>query len=80
MRNHLWRLITGVALSIVGFSVIRHSLGTCPADVWRRNAFFTFLALWAIATGAVLGALIYYDLRYSLRELGLQGSESDGNV
>jgi len=87
MRNHICRLITGAFLSMVNLGVIRHYLEFCSADIWRPVVFFSLLALWVITIGAVLGALIYYDLRYSLRELGSStssdnpwGLEGDGNV
>jgi hypothetical protein len=80
MRNHIWRLITGAVVSMVSLSVIQYSLELCSVDVWRRTAFFTLLALWAIATGTGLGALIYYDLRSSLQEPGLPASERGRNV
>ncbi len=67
MLNHISRLIGGFCLSVLSLGIVSSRLNAGSIDLSSRIELILLLTLWLAITGSVLGALVYYDVRHSLR-------------
>ncbi len=72
MRNHLSRLLSGALFVVITVvtteTCLNRAWTTSPGSLWKQAALLGLLAVWMASAGAVLGALIHYDLRRTVRE------------